>query len=148
MSNREYSANIMLDLECTDATVNNPVLLELAAVHFDIDNGNELGHYTTIISYQSCLEKGLVDDCVEGEDGSIIDGPGMIFLKGNGILKETLKKSKASKISLNRALAEFTGFVQSSCLTTRRLLGARAHPRNDIQPMIWGNGAVADNVYV
>lgn len=144
----DWHTNIMLDLECASVEANNPVLLELGAVHFDINTGQELGHYTSIISYQSCLDHGLEDDRVVGKDGEIIDGATTKFLKGEPILKQTLRESRASEISLDVVLSEFTDFVGRSCQRTLRMLERRSPPRSYTQPMIWGNGAVADNVYV
>jgi hypothetical protein len=143
MTQRDWYTNIMLDLECASVEAYNPVLIELGAVQFDIDTGEELGHYTSIISYQSCLDHGLVHDIVDGKDGETTK-----FLKRDPILKQTLLESKASEIPLERVLSEFTKFVNESCQRTLRSLERRSPPRKYTQPMIWGNGAVADNVYV
>jgi hypothetical protein len=143
MAKQDWYTNIMLDLECADAEAHNPVLLELAAVHFDIDTGEELGHYSTIISYQSCLDHGLVDDIIGEEDGETTK-----FLKKDPILKYTRLESKASEIPLEYALSEFTKFVERSRQRTLKMLETRSTPQLYTQPMIWGNGAVADNVYV
>ena len=149
MAQKDWYTNIMLDLECAHVEAPNPVLLELAAVHFDIDTGEEIGHYSTIISYQSCLDKGLVDDIVKVQDGETVkflDGETTKFLKNDSILALTRLESKASEITLEHALSEFSKFVERSRQMTLRMLGRRNPPRNYTQPMIWGNGAVADNV--
>ncbi len=108
MAEQDWYTNIMLDLECANVEAHNPVLLELAAVHFDIHTGEELGHYSTIISYQSCQDHGLVDDIVKVEDGETIkflDGKTTKFLKRDPILKYTRLESKASEITLEYALS-------------------------------------------
>ncbi|KAE9365407.1 hypothetical protein N431DRAFT_488584 [Stipitochalara longipes BDJ] len=143
MAQNDWYTNIMLDLECASVEAHNPVLIELAAVHFDIDTGEELGHYSSIISYQSCLDHDLVDDIVNGEDGETTR-----FLKRDPILKYTLLESKDSEILLEHVLANFTTFVKESCQRTLEVQRMRSPPRRYTQPMIWGNGAVADNVWI
>ena len=136
MARKDHFTNIMLDLECCSVEAHNPIIIELAAVHFDIDTGDILGHYRTIISFQSCKDHGLVDD-----------GLTMSFLRSEPTLKFTLEESKESEISLEHALSKFTAFVEESQQRTLKLLDTRSSPRNYTQPMIWGNGAASDNVY-
>lgn len=57
---RDFHTNIMLDLECTDATVPNPIIIEIAAVHFNIDTGAELAHFHSSINFQSSVSHKLL----------------------------------------------------------------------------------------
>jgi DNA polymerase III epsilon subunit-like protein len=48
----------MIDLETTGLS-HNPAIIELAAVHFDLSTGEELGHIFMPVSLNSCLSYGL-----------------------------------------------------------------------------------------
>jgi len=136
MAGRDYFTNIMLDIECATPNFPDPVIIELAAVYFDIDNGTELDRYSTIVNFKSCEELGLK------KDKSTIE-----WL--NNHIPRTLDASQEGGKPLGEALSEFTSFVQICLQATRerfKMQGLRV-PYGSDQAMIWGNGAIADNVY-
>jgi hypothetical protein len=135
MARRDINTNIMLDLECGSISHPNPVLLELAAVYFDLNTGAELACLSTPISYQSCLDAGLMTS----EDT-------VCWLEDN--IPQTLQASKDSQISLQQALFKFSNFVRASHRTTIETLHKEGNMFSGCQPKIWGNGAVADNVWI
>jgi hypothetical protein len=136
MARPNFHTNIMLDLECSDASIPNPVIIELAAIHFDIDTGNILGSFTTPINFQSCLDHGLLADKPEGLD----------WLQTT--IPDTLAASKTSPVTLAHALFKFSLFLRASSKLNAEKLTARKLRTDQSQLMIWGNGAVADNVWI
>ncbi|KAH6677173.1 hypothetical protein B0J14DRAFT_433578, partial [Halenospora varia] len=112
-------------------------ILEVAAVHFDPDTGEELGHFHTPVSYQSCADLGLVED----EE---------TVLWVQKTIPDSMTKSKESKVSLEEMLFKLNGFIRRSRKQTEEYLkeSGRQHLCSESQPMIWGNGAVADNVWI
>ncbi|EPE34419.1 Ribonuclease H-like protein [Glarea lozoyensis ATCC 20868] len=136
MARPNFHTNIMLDLECTDASVPNPVIIEMAALHFDIDTGDILGSFTTPVNFQSCLDHGLLADRQEGLD----------WLQAT--IPDTLATSKASPVTLTHALFKFSSFLRASSKLNAEKLTARNLRTDQSQLMIWGNGAVADNIWI
>ena len=131
----------MLDLECTSVEAPNPAIIELAAVHFDSDTGAELGSLKTPINLKSCLDKGLVTD--EGAEGDCTWN----WLHHN--IPETLIRSQETSVSLEQALFKLSQFVRKSCATWEERQQSLGNPvRKSVQPIIWGNGAVADNIWI
>ncbi|RDL31780.1 uncharacterized protein BP5553_09182 [Venustampulla echinocandica] len=137
MKQKNFHTNIMLDLECADPNVYNPVLLELGAVYFDIDTGKELGHLITPISYQSCLDLGFV---TKPETLSWLEKT----------IPETLETSKTTSVTLAHALFKLSKFIRSCCKATKQQLRdvGREFHRQESEPMIWGNGVLADNLWI
>ena len=133
MVGKDYHTNIMLDLECTSVNSTKPVILQLAAVHFDINTGTELDHMDGIINSDSCKELGLREDEAT-----------MKWVRVE--IPQTLASSKTSRVSLHQALNEFTSFINRSREATRKRFNLNASQLKYSQPMIWGNGANADNV--
>lgn len=133
MAGKDYHTNIMLDLECTSVNSTKPVILQLAAVYFDIDTGAELDHMDRVINFDSCKQLGLEDD-----DDT------MDWVRCN--IPQTLASSKASRVSLPQALKEFRSFVYQSRVATLKRHNLDASQLKFLQPTIWGNGANADNV--
>ncbi|KAF4624309.1 hypothetical protein G7Y89_g13864 [Cudoniella acicularis] len=137
MRQKNYHTNIMLDLEIAGVDSDNPVIIALAAVYFDPDTGKELAHILTPVSYDSCLKLGLVTD-----------EKTLTWL--DETIPETLNTSKSSTVSLEKALFKFSNFVRTSCRKTIEELrkDGRENLERYSQPMIWGNGAIADNVWI
>lgn len=120
----------MLDLECADANSFKPVIIEIGAVNFNIDTGEELSSFSTLINFESCIEKGL-----ETSPGT------MGFLHGNKTLAATLEKSKASPVTIVEGLMNFTHWIKECQYNNPRMT-----PRPEV--LVWGNGSVADNVWI
>ena len=51
--------NIMLDLDCTSIKHTNPAIMQIAAVHFDIDTGEEFDTIEMFVNLGSCRRFGL-----------------------------------------------------------------------------------------
>jgi hypothetical protein len=135
MAYQDYHTNIMLDLECCDALVPDPAIIELAAIHFDLDTGETLGSFTTPINYQSCIDHGLKTS----KDG-------LAWVNAN--IRSTLTKSEESSIVLSHALFKFSKFLRDSIQRNAEKRMASGLSSDRSQLMIWGNGAVADNVWI
>ncbi|KAE8454565.1 hypothetical protein EG329_000188 [Mollisiaceae sp. DMI_Dod_QoI] len=135
MGGFNYNANIMLDLECTAVEAHNPALIELGAVYFDPVTGAELGSLKTPINLQSCWDHGLVSD-----DNTTA------WVERN--IPETLATSKLTSVTLENALFKFSSFVRNSVIAMKKTLREAGRNPDRCEPMIWGNGAVADNVWI
>ncbi|KAI9046857.1 hypothetical protein LZ554_008936 [Drepanopeziza brunnea f. sp. 'monogermtubi'] len=131
MKSKDLHTNIMLDLEVT-SLVFNPCIIEIGAIHFDIDTGVELGQYHTPVSLTSCLAVKLVKD----QDT-------MTWLERH--IPGTLETSRESTVALPDALKQLNKFIASCVATTAR---RSPGPRGNSLTKIWGNGAVADNVWI
>ncbi|KUJ09349.1 uncharacterized protein LY89DRAFT_598248, partial [Mollisia scopiformis] len=125
----------MLDLECVAVEAHNPALIELGAVHFDIVTGAELRSLKTPISLQSCLDHGLLSD-----DDTIS------WVERN--IPQTLATSKTTAITLEYALFKFSNFVRSCVAATKKTLRELGRDPEFCQAKIWGNGVIADNVWI
>ncbi|TVY24823.1 hypothetical protein LHYA1_G005001 [Lachnellula hyalina] len=136
MRQKDVHTNIMLDLECAAINTHNPAIIELAAVYFDIDTGEELDSLCTPVSLQSSLEHGLITD-----DNTLG------WLKRE--IPQTLKTSQECCISLPQAIMRISKFVKKSIRETesRRIKAGLLKPYKS-QPMIWGNGSMADNTWI
>jgi hypothetical protein len=133
---KNFHTNIMLDLECTAKETHNPAIIEIGAVYFDIDTGADLAHLSTPVSLQSCLDLGLVTD----EET-------LAWLEKN--IPTTLSTSKSCSVTLHQALFRLSRFIRDSCKQTVNALqeqGRTVHLESE--PMIWGNGVMADNVWI
>ncbi|TVY93050.1 hypothetical protein LAWI1_G000620 [Lachnellula willkommii] len=136
MRQKDVHTNIMLDLECAAIDTHNPAIIELAAVYFDIDTGEELDSLCTPVSLQSSLEHGpTTDDNTLG------------WLKRE--IPQTLKTSQECSISLPQAIMRLSKFVAKSLreTETRRIKAGLPKPWRS-QAMIWGNGTTADNIWI
>jgi hypothetical protein len=120
----------MLDLECAHSDSFKPVIMEIGAVNFNIDTGEELSSFSTLINFESCVEKGLEANAETME-----------FLHGNITLAATLEKSKASPVTIVKALTNFTNWIKECQFNNPRMT-----PRPEV--LVWGNGSVADNVWI
>jgi len=57
---KDQHANIMLDIECAGLPhSSNPAIIEIGAVYFDFNTGEELSCFSTPINLKSCIDKGL-----------------------------------------------------------------------------------------
>lgn len=121
----------MLDLECAAIGAPNPALIEIAAIFFDIDTGKELRHFTTPDNFESSMEHDLVTDS-DTEN----------WLRRN--VPETLQTSKATTVTLPKALQQLSEFIERCHGKTK--CESKAH--EDSQVMIWGNGSTSDNVWI
>lgn len=134
-ANSEFDyANIMLDLECADAHIDNPAIIQLGAVYFDLETGESFAELDISINLDSCIAAGLK-----------VTGKGMEWLERN--IPACLERSRISPTSLRQALQEFNKFVTQAKVHTRL---RRASSGHRIQPQVnvWGNGALADNVWI
>jgi hypothetical protein len=132
---QDYHTNIMLDLECCDALVPDPVIIEMAATHFNLDTGETLGTFSTPVNYESCINLGLKTS-----------KEGLVWLDAN--IPSTLKASKATPITISHALFKFNKFLRDSVQLNADKRMANGLRSDSSQLMIWGNGAVADNVWI
>ena len=143
MFEKNPHTNIMLDLECTKAEASNPVLLQIGAVFFDIDTGEQFKTFSSSVNFQSCLDHGLLTDYATS-DGLWKDNS-MNFVRR--FLPNVLKASRESESMLPDVLSEFSKWIKLCCDDTRRRLKAQGL-NIDSQPQIWGNGASGDNVWI
>ena len=123
----------MLDLECT-GILPNPCILQIGAVHFDLDTGEEYSHFCTPVSFKSCEDANLqsTEDTMEW------------ILKHS---PQVLEASRKSEVTIFQALFRFNIFVRNAVRSNRHRLEetGRLYESDMAEPMIWGNGAVADN---
>lgn len=127
-------ANIMLDLECTDAYIDNPAIIQLGAVYFNLDTGRIISELDISLNLDSCVAAGLK-----------ITRKGMEWLEDN--IPECLEKSRTSETTLRQALQELNKFVKNA-IVHARLRQGKGKCKVRPQPMIWGNGALADNLWI
>lgn len=124
----------MLNIECTAANIPNPAIIALAAVYFDPDTGKEFDSLCTPVSLKSCEEHELLSTSV-----------GMKWLEKE--IPQTLKTSRESTTALPQALDMLSNFVQKCTEHNKsRLFGTRFDESPGL--MIWGNGTMADNIWI
>ncbi|KAL2062440.1 hypothetical protein VTL71DRAFT_6706 [Oculimacula yallundae] len=133
---KNIHANIMLDLECT-GILPNPCILQIGAVHFDLDTGEEYSHFCTPVSLKSCEDVHL-ESTEETLRWLLQNSP------------QVLTASKTSEVSISQALFRFNIFLRNAIRKTRQQLEetGRLYASDKSEPMIWGNGAVADNIWI
>ncbi|KAL3427437.1 hypothetical protein PVAG01_00946 [Phlyctema vagabunda] len=143
---KDWHCNIMLDLECAAAFNFNPIILEIGAIHFEIETGKELSSFHSIVNWESCEEHGLV------QDDSTID-----FLRTN--IPETFQKSKEGGEGLPIVLRKFSTWILKR-KTAAYELNKELAKQTDLKgtelqeafkrphAMIWGNGASSDNPWI
>jgi hypothetical protein len=133
MTAKRLITHVMLDLETVSLSF-NPAIIQIGAICFNIETGEELSWFTTHINLQSCLDCGLTQD----EDT-------LQWLERN--IPDTLKKSRACKTLLPRALNQFSIWLKS-CLNGKiRELNAEGI-RDPPKLAIWSNGSNADAVWI
>ncbi|KAH7311918.1 hypothetical protein BKA65DRAFT_380774, partial [Rhexocercosporidium sp. MPI-PUGE-AT-0058] len=112
-------------------------LLQIGAVHFDINTGEEYSHFCTPVSLKSCEDVNLqsTQDTMEW------------LLKHS---PQVLEASEKSEVTIFQALFRFNIFVREAIRSTRHRLeeSGRLYASDISEPMIWGNGAVADNIWI
>jgi hypothetical protein len=118
--------HIMLDLEIADIDSDSPAIIELAAIHFDLD-GKQSNKISEIIQLESYTDLGLST----GQET-------MIWLQKN--IPTTLHASKSTKSSLPKVMSKFTRFLEICHKSTRQ-----KHPNSTPELWLWGNGSDADN---
>jgi len=99
----------MLDLECTAKSAHNPAIIQIGAVHFDIDTGRELRSFTSRVNLQSSIDKGLVQD---------MDTLNFLMRK----IPITLEKSKTCRTELPTALKSFSKWLEKRVNANEREL--------------------------
>lgn len=137
MRGRDVHTNIMLDIECTAANAHNPAIIELAAVYFNRDTGEEFDYISIPVNLKSCTDLGLVTN---------LDT--MKWLEDN--IPQTLRISQDCSVSLDltKALFKLSVFLRKCIKATERRNDAEGRWYKYSQPMIWGNRAMADNVWI
>jgi hypothetical protein len=111
----------------------NPAILQIGAIHFDIENGKPLRFLNIFINLESSRQHGLVEE-KRSLDWLAINIP------------DTLQKSRDSKITLPQALKTLTIWVNTCHQKNIGTLFGKA--RYESQVMVWGNGIAADNVWI
>lgn len=96
---RDIHTNVMLDLGTAAGDAPNPCILEIGAIHFDINTGEELDHFSTIINYVSCLSAGLVSDQSTRE-----------WITQH--IPETFDAARRSSTTLTKALTDFAEWLE------------------------------------
>ncbi|TGO30589.1 hypothetical protein BPAE_0004g00460 [Botrytis paeoniae] len=136
MSAKDVRTHIMLDLQIAAHPLkHNPAIIQIGAIHFDIETGEVLKTFSIEINIESCIESGLVtdSDTLQWLEKSIPD---------------TLSASQNSKVALQIALKRLTAWL-SSCHKSNQVSintnypAARFDP-TDLQVMIWAYGSTQD----
>jgi hypothetical protein len=117
--------DITIDLE-TLSTSNNPVILQLAAVAFNIETGVVYRKYNMYISLKSCLDVGLRIDANTLEWWTRQD---------NNLFQQVLSGKKQLKQTLN----DFNKWLTSVTIENQS---------TKEQIHLWGNGILADNTWL
>lgn len=111
--------DVMLDLESADTSI-SPALFQFSAVRFDLSSGETSDEFNMIVDFQSCIDAGL----------SV----------GANTIKWWMNQSEeARKVvtqdgeHINTVLAGFAAWLNSFA---------------DEYTSVWGNGIIADNVWV
>ncbi|TGO12131.1 hypothetical protein BTUL_0094g00460 [Botrytis tulipae] len=136
MSAKDVRTHIMLDLEIAAHPLkHNPAIIQIGAIHFDIETGEVLKTFSIDINLESCIESGL-----------ITDSDTLQWLEKN--VPDTLSASQNSKVALQIALKRLTTWL-SSCHKSNQVSiktnypAARFDP-TDLQVMIWAYGSTQD----
>ena len=128
MSVKDVRTHIMLDLEiAAHPRKHNPAIIQIGAIHFDIDTGSYLKYFTTHINLNSCVESGLVTD-----------RDTLQWLERN--IPATLTASQNSNITLEVAPIRLTTWL-TSChndtkITIRTKHATAKFDQTDLQIMI------------
>ena len=114
--------DIMLDLETLDVG-DSPVIIQLSAVKFDRLTGETFDEFSMLINPQSCVKSGLK---ISG------DTLEWWFKQDISVIKKVLTDSILIGRDLRHVLLEFREFLTSDQKEIR----------------VWGNGIMADNVWL
>ncbi|KAH7390313.1 hypothetical protein BKA64DRAFT_120415 [Cadophora sp. MPI-SDFR-AT-0126] len=133
---KDINTNIMLDLECT-GILPNPCILQIGAVYFDLDTGEEYSHFCTPVSLKSCEDVNLQSTEATME----------WLLKHS---PQVLEESKKSEVTIFQALFRFNNFLRKAERANRYRLEemGRLYASDISELVVWGNGAVADNTWI
>ncbi|QSZ29563.1 hypothetical protein DSL72_004078 [Monilinia vaccinii-corymbosi] len=126
----------MLDLEiAANPQTHNPAIIQIGAIHFDIETGEELGYFSKHINLESCIESGMVTD-----------SDTLQWLEKN--IPETLSASKESQVPLVLALNRFTTWLSMRHISTKSIIATEyptaRYDSTDLQLMIWAYGSTQD----
>lgn len=136
----DKKSHIMLDLELAGhPTNNNPAIIQLGAVHFDIKTGEILSEFSRYINLQSNLSSGM-----------ITDDDTLQWLEKN--IPQTLQASIDSHLTLPAALSEFNTWVRQCHINIQDILDYRHGPykynRLDTETAIWSFGSTEDGRWI
>lgn len=133
---KDVRVHIMLDLEIAAHPRNhNSAIIQIGAIHFDIETGDHLKYFSMNINLDSCIESGLVTDADT-----------LQWLEKN--IPNTLSASQNSKSALAIALARFNVWLSichkcNQSVIKAKYPAARYGP-TDLQLMIWAYGSTQD----
>ncbi|KAG4034931.1 hypothetical protein MFRU_002g02800 [Monilinia fructicola] len=136
MSVKDVRTHIMLDLEIAAHPLkHNPAIIQIGAIHFDIETGNHLKYFSTHINLESCIESGL-----------ITDSDTLQWLEKK--IPDTLSASRNSKVALEFALKKLTTWLLSCHKATKSDITVKyptaKYDSTDLQLMIWAYGSTQD----
>ncbi|KAJ8066286.1 hypothetical protein OCU04_005365 [Sclerotinia nivalis] len=136
MSVKDVRTHIMLDLEIAAHPLeHNPAIIQIGAIHFDIETGENLKYFSMHINLESCIEFGL-----------ITDSDTLQWLEKN--IPNTLSASQNSKVALDVALERFTTWLSSCHKSTKANINSKyptaKYDPTDLQIMIWAFGSPQD----
>ena len=122
----ENYIDIMLDVE-TLGVGNSPVLLQIAAIPFDIETGETFAGFNQFINPKSCIKSGLE-----------IDSGTVKFWLNEDLeaIQKVLIAAIESEDSLDIVLSMFSIFVE------------RVENFHKKKVRVWGNGVLADNKWI
>lgn len=136
MKKEKRILDIMLDVE-TLSTANNPVLTQLSAVSFRIEDGIPLDEFNKFINPQSCVKVGLT--CSDGFIGLNKPECTMDFWlnQPSEVFKKVILKAFLEGEDLPVVLEAFTAWVKETM-----------EKNNCTHVKVYGNGPAADCVWV
>lgn len=136
MSKEKRILDIMLDVE-TLSTANNPVLTQLSAVSFRLEDGKPLDEFNKFINPQSCVRLGLT--CSDGYIGLNKPECTMDFWlkQPDEVFKKVILKAFLEGEELPAVLDAFTAWVKATMIKN-----------NCTHVKVYGNGPAADCVWV
>ena len=126
MNNKENIIDVMLDLETLDNT-NSPAIIQIAAVSFNLEDGECGKEFNVLINPKSCLDIGLT---INGET------VGWWLSQEKTVIEKVFINSITNGLNITDALDSFSSFLNS--LKTNE---------NDIIHL-WGNGTLADGKWI
>jgi hypothetical protein len=119
--------DVMLDLE-TLGLGNAPVISQISAVAFDINNGSTFEEFNEKTSPQSCVKIGLKIDA----------GTVEWWLKQDqGVLNNVIVKSITEGDEITNVLQSFSKYLSNL---------KKTHNAKELR--VWGNGTLADNKWI
>tara|TARA_Y100000034_G_scaffold136636_1_gene214281 strand:- start:4846 stop:5436 length:591 start_codon:yes stop_codon:yes gene_type:complete len=118
-------SDIMLDLE-TLSLEDNPVIIQLSAIQFDLKTGQTYSEFSETINPKSCIESGLA------LDSSTIS---WWLTQEMTAINDVFINSITSGKELSSVLDDFSNFVKNVREGNERI-------------SVWGNGILADNLWL